>query len=280
MDIMTKVGCHVSIAGGVDKAPEWAVAAGCEVMQIFTRSPQGGASPELDEKIIKNFKNKIAKNKIENVYVHTPYYINLASASNRVRYGSIKAIRDELERASALGAKYVMTHLGSAKEFGYAIAENKVVEGLKKVLDGYGGSAKLLIENSAGAGKIIGGDFEEIGKIMKAINSPKLAGICLDTQHGFASGYDWKNDFEKNMKILDKWIGIEKVKLIHSNDSLTETGSRKDRHAHIGEGKIGGEAFKKFAQFAKKNKIDLICETDWPEVIEDIKLLKKITSSQ
>ncbi len=270
-----RVGCHVSIAGGVDKAPERARELGCDVMQIFTRSPQGGKSPELDEATIKNFKEGMKKNGIEAVYIHTPYYINLASANNRIRYGSIKAIREELERASALGAKFVMTHLGSAKELGEKEAFKKTVEGLKKVLDGYKGSAKLLIENSAGAGKIIGADFEEIGRIMKAVKSPRLTGICLDTQHSFASGYDWKNDFAKNMKILDKHIGLKNVKLIHANDSLTEAGSRKDRHSHIGEGKIGIETFKKFATFAKKNNIDMIVETAAPGVLKDMEILKK-----
>ncbi len=271
------VGCHVSIAGGVDKAPERAREMGCDVMQIFTRSPQGGKSPELTPEVIREFKLKTTNYKLKTVYVHTPYYINLASANNRVRYGSIRAIREELERASALGAKYVMTHLGSAKELGEKEAFAKTVEGLEKVLDGYDGSAELLIENSAGAGKIIGADFEEIGKILNEVKSASggLAGICLDTQHSFASGYDWKNDFAKNMKILDKHIGIENVKLIHANDSLTEPGSRKDRHAHIGEGKIGVEAFKKFVQFAKKNKIDMIVETAAPGVLKDMEILKK-----
>lgn len=282
MDIMTKVGCHVSIAGGVDKAPVRARELGCDVMQIFTRPPQGGKTAELTKEIVEKFKGEMKKNGIKTVYIHTPYYINLASADNRIRYGSIKAIRDELERASALGAKFVMTHLGSAKEFGYTIAEEKTIAGLEKVLDGYNGSAKLLIENSAGAGKIIGADFEEIGRILKpskaAFNGGGLAGICLDTQHSFASGYDWKNDFSKNIKILEKEIGGKNVKLIHANDSASKAGSRKDRHAHIGKGEIGIEAFKKFARFAKKNKIDLICETAYPGVIKDIKLLKKLIS--
>ncbi|NOY35907.1 MAG: deoxyribonuclease IV [bacterium] len=281
---MTKVGCHVSIAGGVDKAPERARELGCDVMQIFTRSPQGGKSPELTPEIIKEFRLKTADCRLQTAYIHTPYYINLASENNRIRYGSIKAIRDELERASALGAKYVMTHLGSAKELGNDTAIKKTVEGLKKVLDGYNGSAKLLIENSAGAGKIIGSDFEEIGKILNEVKSASggnaLAGICLDTQHSFASGYDWKNDYEKNMKILDKHIGLKNVKLIHANDSLMECGSRKDRHAHIGEGKIGVEAFKKFAAFAKKNNIDMIVETAAPGVVKDMEKLKEFISSR
>jgi len=273
-----QVGCHVSIARGIENSPKIAYELGCEAMQIFTRSPQGGKTPELKKVAIEKFKSDCKKYKIKNVYVHTPYYINLASKNNRVRYGSISAIRIELERANALGAKYVMTHLGSAKELGAEESFKKVIEGLKKVLDGYEGATKLLIENSAGAGDIIGADFEEIGKILSVLiakkYSSKLAGICLDTQHSFASGYDWKNDFNKCLKILEKNVGLKNVKLIHANDSASEAGSRKDRHANINKGKIGLEGFKNIARFAKKNKIDMICETAYPGVIQDIKILK------
>lgn len=270
---MSRIGCHISIAGGIDKAPEMARDFGCEVMQIFTRSPQGGPVPPLSDKTIEQFKFQVSRFKIQEIYIHTPYFINLASTNNRVRYGSISAIRTELERARLLGAKYVMTHLGSAKDLPEKEALKKTAEGLKKILDGYKGNAKLLIENSAGAGKIIGADFQEIEKILseaKSVpNGSALAGICLDTQHSFASGYD-----------LNKIIGLKNIKLIHANDSASEFASRVDRHAHIGKGKIGLETFKKIAGFAKKNTIDLICETDYPGVIEDIKILKNLTSSR
>ena len=272
-----RVGCHVSISKGIENAPEMAHELGCEVMQIFTRPPVGGSVTPLSAEIIKQFKIKNLKLKIYEVYIHAPYFINLASLNNRIRYGSISAIRKELERGNQLGAKYVMTHLGSAKEMEEKEAIKKTINELKKVFDGYKGKTKLLIENSAGAGKIIGDNFAEIGKIFKSLKEyPTMAGICLDTQHSFASGYDWLNNFEKNIKLLDKHIGIENIKLIHSNDSMTEAGSHKDRHEHIGKGKIGLEGFKKIAQFARKNNIDMICETDYPGVIKDIEILKKM----
>ncbi|MFA4890309.1 MAG: deoxyribonuclease IV [Candidatus Paceibacterota bacterium] len=260
----------MSIRGGIENAPKMARELGCEVMQIFSRPPQGGSGQELTPEVVKNFKLRVTRYGLHDVYIHAPYYINLASTDNRIRYGSISAIRTELERASLLGAKYVMTHLGSAKEMENAEAIKKVIEGLEKVLDGYNGSAKLLIENSAGAGKIIGADIKEIEEILSKIKSPALAGICLDTQHGFASGYDWKSGS----------INFKNIKLIHANDSATDLGSRKDRHEHIGKGKIGMEGFAQIAAFAKKQKNDLICETDYPEVTEDIKILKKLISSR
>src|SRR5665647_616728 len=150
------IGCHVSIAGGIFNAPQRAADLGAECFQIFTRSPQGGKAPELTPEVLEKFSTEIKKNKLENFVIHTPYYINFASANNRIRYGSVSVVRDELERASLLGAKYVMTHLGSAGELTEEEATVKTAEMLAKTLDGYTGSTELLIENSAGAGKIIG----------------------------------------------------------------------------------------------------------------------------
>lgn len=269
------IGCHVSIAGGIQNAPERAHDLDCEAMQIFTRSPQGGKTPELTSEILKEFKLQTKNYKLKTVVVHTPYYINFASQNNRIRYGSVSVVRDELERASLFGAKYVMTHLGSAGELSESEAAEKSAEMLKKTLDSYDGSAELLIENSAGSGKIIGATFSQIAEIIKKTNHPKLVGICLDTQHSFASGYDWR-DFENTLKKIDSEIGIDKIKLIHANDSMTDFASRKDRHEHIGQGKIGLEAFQKIVSFAQEKNIDMICETEHDKVKEDIELIKKL----
>lgn len=270
------IGAHVSIAGGVENAPERAKAIGAEVMQIFTRSPQGGKVPPITPDVVKKFKANCEKFDIKDTYVHAPYFINFASSNNRIKYGSISSVKQELDRASLLGAKYVMTHLGSAKDLGEKEAIKQTTESLKKVFDGYKGSAKLLIENSAGSGSIIGSDFSQISKILKAAPSPHLAGICLDTQHSFASGYDWKNNFEKTIEKIEKEIGLKKIKLIHANDSKTELGSKKDRHAHIDKGLIGIEAFKKLVTIAMGINADMICETPHPGVITDIEVLKKL----
>src|SRR3989339_1691544 len=159
------IGCHISIAKGIDKTPEQAAKFGCEVMQIFTRLPSGGPFSEISEETARLFKKNCQKYGIKNVYIHTPYFINLASKNNRIYYGSINSIRKELERASQLGAKYIMTHLGSAKDLGEEESVKKTIEGLSKVFEGYDGSTKLLVENSAGARRIIGSDFKQIGKI-------------------------------------------------------------------------------------------------------------------
>ena len=154
-----------------------------------------------------------------------------------------------------------MTHLGSSGYLAEKEMFGRLEESFAKIFDGYDGSAQLLIENSAGSGMIIGSDFKQIGKILKptydvgSLNRHRksvLAGICLDTQHSFASGYDWRNNFEENLNKIDSAVGLENIKLIHTNDSLSELESRIDRHASIGQGKIGAAAFEKFVALAQK----------------------------
>jgi len=268
------IGCHISIAGGIFEAPKRAHDLGCECMQIFTRSPQGGKASELTPELIQEFKLKAKSYNLKAIYIHTPYYINFASENNRIRYGSVSVVRDELERGNLLGARFVMTHLGTAKDLGQKEAIKKTIEMLEKCLEGYSGETKLILENSAGAGEIIGDNLSELAEIIKGVKSPFIAGICLDTQHSFASGYDWR-DFENNLKKIDQEIGLENIKLIHANDSLSECGSKKDRHAHIGKGLIGSDAFKNIVAFAKKNNIDMILETQHDHVADDIKILKQ-----
>jgi deoxyribonuclease-4 len=269
------IGAHVSIAGGIFHAPERAADLGCEVMQIFTRSPQGGKAPEITPEIIKEFLLQVSRYAIRDTFIHTPYYINFASANNRTRYGSVSVVRDELERGNLIGARYVMTHLGTAKDLGEKEARAKTIEMLKKSLAGYQGKTKLLLENSAGAGMIIGDDLSELAEIIDGVNSSSIAGICLDTQHSFASGYDWR-DFDKTIAQIEKEIGLDRIKLIHANDSATDFNSKRDRHAHIGEGRIGLEAFKNIVRLAEKNNIDMILETEHDKVREDIRLLKNL----
>jgi deoxyribonuclease-4 len=276
------IGAHVSIAGGAEQAPLNAAKAGCECFQMFTRSPRGGPAPVLDNEVVSQFKENCQKYKISNYYIHTPYYINLASSNNRIRFGSIKVIREDLERSSLLGAKALMTHLGSSKDLGKEQALIKVIEGVKKILDGYKGITQFLIENSAGAGgTIIGDKFEDIGAIIKAL--PKYdIGVCFDTCHAFVSGYDLrtKQAVEKTLENFDKLIGLSKLRLIHANDTKTDLGSHIDRHEHIGYGKIGPEGFKVLLHHPALKNIDFVLETPRDgKKINDLKILKDLRQS-
>jgi deoxyribonuclease-4 len=285
-----KFGAHVSIAGGIFNAPARSKEIGGEVFQMFSRSPRGGAAPKLTNEVVKQFKAEMKKNNQAEAYIHTPYYINLASTNNRIRYGSIAVIREELERASSLGVKYVMTHLGSANDLSRAQAIKEVTKGVKKILEGYKGSAIFLMENSAGSGNVVGNEFEELGAIIKGVPPVLPAGrrqardrlaVCLDTCHAFASGYDLRDKKSLNQTLIkfDKTIGLNKLKLIHLNDSKTDLGKKVDRHEHIGKGKIGLEGFKQLVNYPKLKKINLILETPVDEQGDhavDLKIIKKL----
>ncbi len=272
-------GAHVSIAGGIFNAPLNAQKIGCEVFQMFTRSPRGGNPPLLSPEIIKQFEINCKQANQKEWYVHTPYFINFASPKERVYNGSISLVRDELERASLLKAKYLMTHLGSYKDSGRKKGFTKLIDGLDKTLKGYKGYTKFLIEIAAGAGRIIGDSFEDLSEI---INHKKLKkydiGICYDTQHGFGCGYDIRNKkaVEKTLMDFDNIVGLEKLKLSHINDSLVELGSKKDRHAHIGEGKIGLAGFVALLQNKKMKNINFVLETKHDKVNDDLVKLKNI----
>jgi len=206
-----KFGAHVSIAGGIFNAPANAKKIGCEVFQIFSRSPRGGPAPPLTEDVLSHFKSAMKENGQAEAYIHTPYYINLASSNNRIRLGSIEVIRQELERASLLGLPYIMTHLGSANDCPRAQAVRQVIQGVQSILTGYKGAALLLLENSAGSGNVVGNSFEEIRQIIKGVprqTRNKLA-VCFDTCHAFASGYDLrsKKAVNQTMNQFNKIIG-------------------------------------------------------------------------
>ncbi len=272
-------GAHVSISGGVFNAPLNAAAIGCEVFQMFSRSPRGGNPPPLTKTVINLFKTNMALCGQRACVIHTPYFIHLASANNRVRYGSIKVLREELERGTLLGAQFVMSHLGSYNDFGEKIGFIKVVEGLQKVLNGYRGSTQFLIEISAGAGNVIGGTFEQVAEI---IHHPKLRafniGVCYDTQHAFASGYDIRTPaaVTKTFKLFDQTIGLKNLQMFHCNDSLVEFNSHKDRHAHIGEGYIGHKGFEALLSHPAVRNKNFYLETEPEKVKKDLQILKEI----
>ncbi|MCX6780866.1 MAG: deoxyribonuclease IV [Candidatus Magasanikbacteria bacterium] len=277
-----KIGGHVSIAGGIFNAPDNAAAIGAECFQMFTRSPQGGPAPKLMPEIVADFLARCKKNKIAEWVVHAPYYINLASEKEALRKGSIRILREELERDSLIGAKYMMFHPGSAKNVGAEAGMKFVIDGCKKILDGYDGSTQLLIEISAGAGEIIGDTFEEIAEILDAVDSEKSfknkIGVCFDTQHAFGSGYDLRDEdaVKETFAKFDKLIGLERLKMSHCNDSKIELGGHKDRHEHIGEGLIGTKGFKAIIAHPKLQHMNLYCETEHDKIADDIKKLMKI----
>ncbi len=278
-----RVGCHVSIAGGVNNAPARAADLGCEVFQVFTRSPQGGPAPKLTADIISQFSDAVKTANQAAWVVHTPYFINYASATDRIRHGSISVVRDELERASKLRAAYLMTHLGSGKDVTMEQARTMVVDGLTEMLDGYTGETVFCIEIAAGAGSVLGSSFDEVGYYIRQIEKKDARlkgtiGVCFDTCHAFASGYDLRTAtaVKKTLAEFDTHIGLERLKILHVNDSKFPLGSKKDRHDHIGAGCIGLDGFRALAKHPATKNLDWFLETEPDGVAEDIRLLKSL----
>jgi len=278
------IGLHVSAAGGVPNAPDRAQELGAECFQFFSRSPRGGAAPVLTPAIQQEFISKCRQYNLPS-YIHTPYYINFAAPKKTLAEGTVSIVREELERASQLGVEYVVTHLGSARDWPGANkaktpggALKRTWKGLRQVFHGnpkY--TAKLLLEISAGAGNIIGDSFEELAFLLKNIGKRDLQ-ICLDTAHMFASGYDMrtKEALDETMHQFRDHLGLKRLKLVHVNDSKADLGERKDQHEHIGQGKIGEDGFKTLLAHKDFQNVNFILETkhDGGEK-KDLALLKK-----
>lgn len=276
-----KFGAHVSIAGGIANAPLNAAALGCEVFQMFTRSPQGGPAPAITPEISDLFLKRCNEHGLSQWVIHAPYYINFASGEERTRTRSAAIIREELERGSLIGASYVMFHPGSAKDVGDEKALAFCTEGITNVLNGYSGSTRLLIELSAGAGSVIGDTFEEVAAILDGVGHPEL-GICFDTAHAFASGYDLRDEksVRATFKKFDDTIGLSRLAMSHCNDSKVELGEKKDRHEHLGKGFIGIDGFRAIVHHPKLQSMNLFLETEPEGVKEDLEILKSIRDSK
>lgn len=277
-----KIGAHVSAAGGIFNAPLNAAKLGCETFQVFSRSPQGGPAPKLTDDVVKQLRTNMAAHGYHRFVIHTPYYINFASTTPRIRHGSISIVREELERGTLLGASYVVTHLGSTKEAGKKLGFHKTWRALQRILDGYRGTTKLLLELSAGAGDLTGGSFDELASLLKhAESAAKYRGkldVCLDTCHAFAAGYDFrtKAGFTAMVKTIQSTLGVERIRLIHANDSKFGLNEHRDRHEHIGKGMLGADAFRMVLHYPKWKTLDCILETQPDHVADDLALLKRL----
>lgn len=279
---MNKIGAHVSIAGGIVNAPGRAATEHCGTFQCFTRSPQGGPAPALTDEVVGQFKAEMEKAEMDRFYIHAPYYINLASLEGRIRHSSVRVLREELERGSILGGRYVMAHPGSHTGQTLPEATQKVQEAIAKILDGYAGSCQFLVEISAGAGSVLGDTFQEVADMIAPIKGhPGFGGVCFDTCHAFASGYDFRTTQGARTVLaeFDTTIGLEWLTMTHVNDSKTDLGGKRDRHEHIGKGFIGKEGLASLLTTPEFARIDWILETETEGRLEDVITLKGLQKS-
>jgi deoxyribonuclease-4 len=262
-----RVGFHVSIAGGVSNSVNNAKKLGCSAFQIFSRNPRGWTAKPLPTDEVRSFKNRLCASGIEkkSVIVHMPYLPNLSGPPGELYERSVKILTEELERCKLLGICYLVIHLGSHMGRGSTSGINQLVNALRTAIV-YSKSEKevvVLLENNVGRKNSVGGTLEELRLILDRLDSSKQFGVCIDTCHLFASGYDLRTKQDVNIIVekIKAIVGLKELKIIHLNDSKGGLGSNLDRHEHIGLGSIGVEGITAFLNHQAIQALPIIMET-------------------
>jgi deoxyribonuclease-4 len=271
-----RFGLHTRVSGGYAAAVAHARAAGCTAMQIFSSNPRSYRPSKIDVPALQSFAAMRREAGIDPCVIHTPYLINLASDDPKKYDGSIALLRADLATAAAGGIRFVNTHLGSYgtrdRDAGFA----DICAALELVLADIASGVYLVLENSAGAGNLAGGTLEELGRFIAALDHPQL-GVCLDTAHAWAAGYeiDSQAGVDAFLSEADARIGLDRVHLFHFNDTEVPLGASRDRHWHIGEGLIGYDGFRALLGHADLRDKTAILETPGEDA-DDIRNMQTI----
>ena len=276
-----KLGVHVSIAGKIYKSIDRAVELGCNTMQIFSRNPRQWRKTNLSDEDVEKFKKKAKKSNISPVVIHIPYLLNLATVKKSFFKITIKEFISDLIEADRLGADYLVTHIGSYKGGTEKGGLSRVIQALNKILkETKGVKTEVLLENVPGSGNWLGCKFSHQRIVLDGLNRPEAVGICLDTAHAWVGGY--KINEPRGLKALldeiDQEVGLERLKVIHLNDTQEELGSLHDRHYGIGKGKIGLRGFNLIVNHPKLRELPFILETPKKSEDEDKENLKVVRS--
>jgi deoxyribonuclease-4 len=250
----------------------------CTTFQIFTRNPRGWKFKSLDVTAVKEFSAKLQASGIYPVVSHMPYLPNLASSSSELYRKSVEALITELDRAGMLGVRYVVTHLGSHMGAGTEAGLAQITRACNLALSRIRNDVQLLLENTAGTRHSMGGTFEDIGRIVDGVEQQDRVGMCFDTCHGFAAGYDLRTPDTLNVVLgqLDAVIGIDRLKVVHLNDSKGKLGCHLDRHEHIGLGHIGNNGFRAILHDRLIRARPLILETPIDDRRSDIGNIRRV----
>ncbi len=242
-----KLGAHMSTSGGVWRALQRGRSINCEVVQVFVKNNmQWLGKPASPEKLAL-YANELSANTFSCVFGHTGYLINLGAAASEKRDRSIESLIQEIEFATVLGLPFLVMHPGAHLGTGEIIGLKQIVAGLNEVFAATKRSpVRIALENTAGQGTCLGSKMEHLAAIYEGVKRPERLGVCLDTAHLFAAGYDIRTQkgWAKPLDNIAKWLGLKEILAFHLNDSKTALGSHVDRHAHIGRGQIGIEAFR------------------------------------
>lgn len=265
------IGVHISIAGSIDHAIDRAGDLGCDTIQIFSRNPRGWKTKPLIPEEVKKFKRKREEFGIRPVLVHIPYIINLAAPKDKLWKISINSYIEDIKRTDLLGAEYLITHLGAHTGSGEEEGLKRFCQGLKQVITISKPKTTILLETCAGQGTSLGHKFEHIRYIFDNVKSKKL-GVCLDTCHVYAAGYDIATEegLKDSVEKFDEIIGLSNLKVIHLNDAKGKLGSHLDRHEHIGKGSLKEAGIKRILTHPKLKNLPFIMETPKEKDSDDI----------
>ena len=272
-----KLGLHLSIQGSIVRVLDRARERGCNTLQMFSRNPRGWNSEKLSPIEAESFRKKLRESGIWPVFIHTPYLLNLASPKEDVYAKSVYLLRDELRRAAELNVQYVVTHLGSHLGYGKMEGFRRIAKALNESISSIENSVVLLLENTAGTKNSMGSSFEDVEHILSEVKIRERVGVCFDTSHAFAAGYDLVSHgaVQHTLQRFDEIVGLEALKLVHLNDCKGALGSRLDRHEHIGMGMIGERGFRNVLG-SKLGQLPLILETPIDERRSDTGNLEKV----
>jgi len=270
-------GFHVSIAGGIDKSADRAARLGINTMQVFTHSPRSWHWSVITDELAEEFKRKRFEAGIAPVFAHTSYLINLASSDPGLYRKSIEALKEELRRADMLGIEYVVTHLGSASGSKREEAERRTAEAIMMTFDGLDVKPRLLLENTSGSRGDVGYCFGGIARIIDMSGVEGL-GVVFDTCHALGSGYDIVTPvgLEATVGGMESTFGLDRLKLVHLNDSKKPLASHRDRHEHIGKGYIGRAAFGRIINHPRLRDVPFVMETPMDEPGDDVRNLRLV----
>lgn len=259
-----RFGSHLSVAGGFETAFDQAVKVGCDCLQIFVKNQKQWSAKPLTDEAIRGYKRCLKATGVRPVVAHASYLINLGSPQPDLWQRSIAAVVDELERCEALGIRGLVLHPGAHMGEGIEAGIARIVAGLDEIHHRAPGvKAKVLLETTAGQGSSIGCRIEDLGAIMDRVSDAGRLGVCLDTCHLFAAGYDLRkaDEYDRTVDLLRRNVGLSRIKCIHLNDSKGVCGSRIDRHEHVGCGKIGLAGFRNVILDPRLAKVPRILET-------------------
>jgi deoxyribonuclease-4 len=261
---MPLFGAHMSIAGGYYKALAAARALNCDVVQLFTKNNNQWRGKPLSAEDVRLFRDLLRDTKLQHLTAHDSYLINLASPDAELYKRSVEAFREEIERAEALGLQYLVTHPGTATDGKEAPGLRRIARALDQVHRSCKGfKVRVLLEVTAGQGRTLGHRFEHLGRILELVKAPERLGVCLDTCHVHAAGYPLAPaaEYAATMDQFDQTVGLARIEVFHVNDSVKPLGSRVDRHAAIGRGSLGLEAFRLLVNDPRFVQHPMILET-------------------